>query len=117
MFFHHESPPSLYLDYFIGFILLLNLFSCGEKDVILFNFYLFIKFFSFVLHDELTIWILIVADFPEGVEESFGWMVVVDQIELITENEVLFLWDFDLAGRRIEIFKGVCEFGVVFWGY
>lgn len=44
-------------------------------------------------------------------------MVVVDQIELITENEVLFLWDFDLAGRRIEIFKGVCEFGVVFWGY
>jgi hypothetical protein len=45
----------LYLDCFIGFILLLNLLPGGEEDVVLFNFYLFAEFLSPVLHDELAI--------------------------------------------------------------
>ena len=94
---HHLPPPPLQLHNLLQSILHLYFLPRSHEDIVPLEVQpLLAQFIVPILHDELALGVVLDADLSEGVQQSLGGVVVVYEEELVTDEEVLFLWDLDV---------------------
>jgi len=71
------APPSLNLDCLFDLIVKLDLFANLCKDICFLCERFRFELVSFVLCDELTVWLLFFADLPESVKQLLCWVQIV----------------------------------------